>query len=227
MTSASHEKRPVPARCDLCGREAMPGKPYTLLSQVVTRPEKKVSLEPTDTAPLRSEAGFKSHDFVVCSRCHGRKFVFLGAALVMTGAWIGLAMRSKGPGPFLIGALVLVAFMFASGPFLPVQRLARRIKKERRRAFASAHPGVRFYVKTLTPAALPYHQKAPAAGINVKKCTACHREVPLTSKAGDFCPHCGVLWGSETEECGSCGAQVPLPRRVEDPCPRCGARRSR
>ena len=51
MTSASNEKRPVPARCDLCGREAMPGKPYTLLSQVVTRPEKKVSLEPTDTAP--------------------------------------------------------------------------------------------------------------------------------------------------------------------------------
>ena len=145
----------------------------------------------------------------------------------MTGAWIWLALRSKGPGPFLVGALVLAAFMFASGPFLPVQRLARRIKKERRRAFASAHPGVRFYVKTLTPAALPYHQKAPAAGINVKKCTACHREVPLTSKAGDFCPHCGVLWGSETEECGSCGAQVPLPMRAGDPCPRCGARRGR
>jgi len=227
MGSGTSGRGSVPARCDLCGREAVPGRPYTLLSQVVTRPEKKVSLEPTDTAPLRSEVGFKSHDFIVCSRCHGRKFVFLGAALVMTGVWIGLALRSKGPGPFLIGALVLVAFMFASGPFLPVQRLARRIKKEQRRAFASAHPGLRFYVKTLTPAALPYHQKAPAAGITVKKCTACHREVPLTSKAGDLCPHCGVLWGSETEECGSCGTQIPLPRRAEDPCPRCGSRRGR
>lgn len=225
MTLSPAATSKVHDHCDLCGRDAMPGRPYTLLSQVVMRPEKKPSLEPTATASLSAEAGSKSHDFIVCSRCHGRKFVFLGAAIVMMGVWIWLALRSKGPGPFLIGALALVAVMFASGPFLPVQRLARRIKKERRGAFMSAHPGVRFYVKTLTPSALPYHQKAPAVEVKVKKCTACRREVPLTSKAGDFCPYCGVRWGSETEECGSCGAQVPLPGRAEDPCPRCGARR--
>ena len=32
-----------------------------------------------------------------------------------------------------------------------------------------------------------------------KSCTACGKGVPLSSAAGQHCPHCGVYWSSETE----------------------------
>jgi hypothetical protein len=77
VPSDSHKQPGLPARCDLCGREAAPAKPYTLLSRVVTRPEKTISLAPPETASLTSDTKFKAHDFAVCSRCHGRKNVYL------------------------------------------------------------------------------------------------------------------------------------------------------
>ena len=33
-----------------------------------------------------------------------------------------------------------------------------------------------------------------------KRCTACNNEVPVSSKVGDTCPHCGVRWGSEWDD---------------------------
>lgn len=32
-----------------------------------------------------------------------------------------------------------------------------------------------------------------------KSCGACGKSVPLSSKVGDRCPHCGVVWGHETQ----------------------------
>jgi hypothetical protein len=211
-------------RCDLCGREAKPAKPYTLLSRVVPRPEKRISLEPTDSSSLSSETTFTTHDFAVCPLCHGRKTVYLVISLAMLAGWVWLALKSRGPLFPLIGLVVILAFVIGSGRFLPVQRLARRIRRERRRAVSAAHPGLRFYVETLTPEAQRMRQQFPAAKIMVKRCEACKREVPLSSKAGELCPHCGVRWGSETKQCDECRAQVPVSVRAGDPCPRCGAR---
>jgi hypothetical protein len=37
-------------------------------------------------------------------------------------------------------------------------------------------------------------------GIIIKKCTACNSTVSSSSKPGDTCPHCGVVWTSESNE---------------------------
>lgn len=197
----SEQKRPAaPARCDLCGREATAAKPYALLSRVVPRPEKRISLEPTDASSLTSETKFKAHDFTVCSRCHGRKQIYLVISLVMLAGWIWLAVESKGPLFPLLGLAVILAFAIGGGRFLPVQRLARRIRKERRKAVAAASPGLRFRVETLTPEAHGMRQRVSAVAAVIKRCGSCKEEVPASSKVGDFCPHCGVRWDREDKE---------------------------
>lgn len=37
------------------------------------------------------------------------------------------------------------------------------------------------------------------SGIVTKSCGACGKVVSPTSKVGDRCPHCGVIWGYETQ----------------------------
>ncbi len=196
MPSDSHKKPAVPARCDLCGREATPAKPYTLLSRLVPRPEKRISLEPTDSSSLSSETSFRTHDFTVCSRCHGRKMVYLVVSLVMLACWVWLALRSQGPLFPLIGLVVIFAFVIGSGRFLPVQRLARRVRRERR---ASIPPGARFRIEVLTPEAHQMRIRGPMAGIIIKRCESCKKEVPASSQVGDYCPHCGVRWDRENK----------------------------
>jgi hypothetical protein len=31
-----------------------------------------------------------------------------------------------------------------------------------------------------------------------KTCSSCHKSVPTSSRAGQYCPHCGVYWSTET-----------------------------
>ena len=42
--------------------------------------------------------------------------------------------------------------------------------------------------------------------VETKKCSKCGGEVPLNASAGDKCPHCGVVWGTEIH---------PVPRQAE------------
>jgi len=224
VPSDSHKQPGLPARCDLCGREAAPAKPYTLLSRVVTRLEKTISLAPPETASLTSDTKFKAHDFAVCSRCHGRKNVYLIISLALLAGWVWMAVESKGPLFPLLGLFVIFGFAIGSGRFLPVQRLARRIRRERKAAVAAASPGLRFYVEVLTPAAHHMRAQSRLADISIKRCGACKKEVPASSKVGDFCPHCGVQWGAETKTCGACRTPIPVATKAGDPCPPCGAR---
>jgi hypothetical protein len=219
MKSESSDK----AVCDLCGRGAAQLKPHILFSRVIPRSEQRVSPQPAETSVLGSETGFRRHDLLVCGRCHGRKWIYLFASLAMLAGWIWLAVESRGCGPPLAGFAALLAVLFAGSPFLPIQRLARRVRREEKEAFAAAHPGLRFYVKTVTPGALGFHQETPPARMMVKRCKACQREVPVSSKVGDCCPHCGVRWGSEMARCGSCGKQVDGPMNRGQACPLCGA----
>jgi len=224
MPSDAQDRSPAGVRCDLCGRETPRPKDYRLLSRVVTRPEKTISLAPPETASLTSDTKFKAHDFAVCSRCHGRKNVYLIISLAMLGGWVWLAVESKDFLFPLLGLLVILGFSIASGRLLPVQRLARRIRRERKAAVAAASPGLRFYVEVLTPAAHHMRAQSRLADIAIKRCGACKKEVPASSKVGDFCPHCGVQWGAETKTCGACRTQIPVATKADDPCPRCGAR---
>ncbi len=110
MPSDSHKQPGLPARCDLCGREAAPAKPYTLLSRVVPGPEKTISLASPETASLTSDTKFKAHDFAVCSRCHGRKNVYLIISLALLAGWVWMAVESKGPLFPLLGLFVIFGF---------------------------------------------------------------------------------------------------------------------
>ena len=224
MPSGAHDRSPAGVRCDLCGHETPRPKDCRLLSRVVPRPEKTISLAPPETASLTSDTKFKTHDFAVCPRCHDRKTIFLVVSLAMLAGWVWLAVESKGPGLPLIGLAVILVFAIGSGRFLPVQRLARRVRRNRRAAVAAASPGLRFYVEVLTPAAHQMRAQSRLADIVVKRCGACKKEVPASSKVGDFCPHCGVQWGAETKTCGACRTPIPVATKAGDPCPPCGAR---
>jgi hypothetical protein len=186
MPSNPRDRPGVPARCDLCGRETAVAKPYTILSRVVPLPEKRSSLEPAATSFLSSETRFRTHDFGLCTRCHGRKIVYLVVALALLAGWIGLAAASKGPGLPLIGLAVILAFLLGAAPFLPVQRLVRRIRRERREAVSAHSPGLRFRIETLTPAAYRMRQQVPQAKIPVKRYPRRPAiSVPVAGSGGD------------------------------------------
>ena len=48
-----------------------------------------------------------------------------------------------------------------------------------------------------------------------KRCGKCGKEVPLTSRVGQRCPHCGVRWGYENDRSGNPFAQ-PRNQRTSD-----------
>jgi hypothetical protein len=197
MSSVSVKQPTVPGRCDLCGRVSPRMKAYRLYSRVIPLPAKKVSLEPTGVSSLTSETQLKAHDFSVCSRCHDRKTIFLIISAVMLAGWIWLALRSDSPLFPLLGFFAILGFAATSGRDLPVQRLVRHIKRERRAAMASVAPGLNFRIEALTQSAFQMHDRNPAGLGGAKWCESCKRGVPISSKVGDRCPHCGVVWERE------------------------------
>jgi hypothetical protein len=224
MSSDLHKQPSVPARCDLCGRETPGPKAYRLLSRVVPLPDKRVSLTPAETSSLTSETKFKTHDFAVCPRCHDRKMIYLVISLAMLAGWIWLAIKSDAPLFPLLGLVVILGFSAGSGRFLPVQRLARRLRREQKAVVSAASPRLRFRVETLTPAAHQLRVQGPSVKAIIKRCESCKTEVSVSSKVGDRCPHCGVLWGRESKRCDSCREEMPLSAGAGDRCRRCGAR---
>jgi len=226
MPSDARGQSTTVGRCDLCGRETARPEAYRLLSRVVPLPPKSVSisLESTDKSSLTSETKFKTHDFSVCPRCHNRKTFYLVISLAMLAAWVLLAMKSNDPAFPLFGLVVILGFAIGSGRLLPVQRLARRIRRQRKGEVSAASPGLRFQVETLTPAAHQIRVQSPTSMVIVKRCNSCKTEVPASSEVGDRCPRCGVLWGWEAKRCGSCQEEMPVSIRVGDRCRQCGSR---
>lgn len=50
-----------------------------------------------------------------------------------------------------------------------------------------------------------------------KQCSNCGKDVPLNSKAGDQCPHCGVRWGYESNRTQTPQSETkPLNRKQKD-----------
>ena len=162
MSSVSLKQPTILARCDLCGRVSPRMKTYHLFSRVIPLPAKTVSLKPTGVSSLTSEAKLKTHDFAVCSRCHDRKTIFLIISVAMLAGWIWLAIRSDDPLFPILGFLAILGFAAASSRDLPVQRLVRHIRRERRAAIASIAPGLNFRIETLTESAFQMRGQSPA-----------------------------------------------------------------
>lgn len=189
--------RPDSARCDLCNRESDQFKSYNMFSRVIPLPDKTISLTQEGSAPLKQEIVFRARVYKVCTRCNNRKMVFLVVALAMLAGWIWLAIESDGPLFPLIGLVIIIAYAIVSGQFLPVQRLVHRIRRERRAAFQAENPDLRFRVETLTDGAYRMRTSVNLPDRIIKRCGACKKEVPASSKVGDSCPHCSVRWGWE------------------------------
>lgn len=199
-SSGAPAQPPSQERCSLCGRADPRVVPYRLLSRVVQLPEKSESFSLEKIPEPIAGTEFKAEDFTVCRRCHNRKMIFLVLSMALLAGWIWLAIESKGPGLPMLGFFALFVFMFSFNPFLPVQRLARHIRRARRAEAAAAHPGLRFRVEVLTEGALAIRSQAPSFDRLVKHCGTCGKEVPSSSKVGDHCPHCGRRWGWEKEK---------------------------
>jgi len=61
---------------------------------------------------------------------------------------------------------------------------------------------VYLYKSRIKKPAIGYSTPSYTSGYNVTKktCSACGREVPVTSQAGQRCPHCGIYWGTESKK---------------------------
>jgi len=187
-------------RCDLCGRETGPFNSYTIFSRVVPMPNKTISLTQSRSAPLTQETGFRARAYQVCGRCNNRKMVFLVVALAMLAGWTWLAIESDSPLFPLIGLVIIISYAMVSGRFLPVQRLVRPLRRELRAAVEAENPDLRFRVETLTDAAYRMRTSSNLPDRIIKRCGACKKEVPASSKVGDSCPHCSVRWGWEDNQ---------------------------
>jgi hypothetical protein len=203
MPSGPKGQGPETVRCELCGRGANHPKLYTIFVRAVPIAEKDLSLTTLDTAAITQEKGFRPEDYRVCERCERRRFIFLAAALALLAGWIWMAVESDGPLFPLIGFIVILAFSAMSSRSLPVQRLVRRIKRERLAALRKEDPENRFRIETLTESAYRMRQGTFLPDRIVKRCGACKAEVPASSKVGDNCPHCGVRWGWEDKQPGA------------------------
>lgn len=45
--------------------------------------------------------------------------------------------------------------------------------------------------------------------VETKQCLSCKKEIPLSSKVGQKCPHCGVFWSEETNQFGQVVNKAP------------------
>lgn len=45
--------------------------------------------------------------------------------------------------------------------------------------------------------------------VETKQCMSCKKEIPLSSKVGQKCPHCGVFWSEETNQFGQVVNRTP------------------
>jgi hypothetical protein len=126
--------------------------------------------------------------------------VFLVVALAMLAGWTWLAIESDSPLFPLIGLVIIISYAMVSGRFLPVQRLVRPLRRELRAAVEAENPDLRFRVETLTDAAYRMRTSSNLPDRIIKRCGACKKEVPASSKVGDSCPHCSVRWGWEDNQ---------------------------